>query len=264
MSSSLRRWQLIHDDSSRRDIVVDIDNARICAKHVPSTSVDTWPPFTQLALRTDALRTVDGLRRLTTEFDRRFRAYRPGRNTAADDKIATGNPDRASTDTPGRDGSNAPNSTARIHCDRSPHPLWLARHRDLVLLGEPGIDREDRLVTDATAERLSELLDADALHFGYDPARLTLHLTRLAGGMPDFAWCDSRRPGPSYALNFSDNGRCTRRDPRHFALDALGLSEETSQFDRVTFLETQLADFGLDIVDPELDTVERITCFDVA
>lgn len=251
MSSSLRRWQLIHDDSSRRDIVVDVENARICAKQVPSTSIDTWPPFTQLALRTDALSTVDGLRRLTTEFDRRFRAYRPDRNAATDD-------------TPGRDGSNAPDPIARIHCDRSPHPLWLARHRDLVLLGEPGIDREDRLVTDATAERLSELLDVDALHFGYDPARLTLHLTRLAGGMPDFAWCDSRRPGPSYALNFTDDGRCTRRDPRHFALDALGLSEETSKFDRVTFLETQLADFGIDIVDPELDTVERITCFDVA
>jgi hypothetical protein len=229
MSTSLRRWQLIEDEDDRRDIVVDVDNARVCAEQVPRTSVDTWPPFTQLAIRSDALSAIDALRQITCEFDRQCQEYDPEGGVAEDS-----------------------------------HPLWIAHHRGLILLGEPGVERDARFVTDATSERLSEILGADALHYGYDPAGMTMHLTLLRRGLPDYAWCDSRRPGPSYALSFSADGRCTRRDPRTFALDRLGLSEEVEQFDRTRFLQTQLAKFGIDVIDPELDMVERLTCIDIA
>ena len=216
--TDVHRWQLI-DEKGRRDFLVNRRTGAVTSEQDIPQDHSNWPPFTQLALRADIDAVSRGIDPVAEEFNRDCRALQaPGREQA--------------------------------------HTLQLARSDGLTLLAEPSIDFQERFVTAASSEALVEQLQADGLHFGFDPSSDTLHLTRFIGGYPDFTWCDSLRPGPSFALVFHEDGRCTEEDPRRFARRHLGLEGDTDTLDRRAFLLSILHEFGLEAVDPDFaDTV---------
>ncbi len=130
--------------------------------------------------------------------------------------------------------------------------LMVARADELTLLGEPDLDLDDRLMALSWTEQLIGELRCDGAFFGYDPAAKTLHLTVFSKGAPQFAWSDSLTPGPSYAMIFDDEGNCVDEDPRRFALRMLGMPETSPLLDRYQFVESQLAQMGLNIISPDL------------
>jgi hypothetical protein len=217
------RWHIIDDDGSR-EVIVDLDRGRICSGVKVAHDRDDWPAFTQLAIRAEIGQVRQAIASVAGEFDL------PCRPTA---------PDQA---TP-------------------PHTIQLARSDGLTLVGEPGIDFEDRFITAASSEAVAEALGCEAVHFGHDPTAASLHLTRYTAQGPEFTWCDSLRPGPSFALTFHDDGRCTEQDPRQFALDRSGAAADRTCLNRRTFVEEELASFGLATIDPELRELSSTDAF---
>lgn len=210
-----RRWHLI-DDDGRREVIVDPENGTLHSGVKVRYDRRDWPAFTQLAIRASIDELVAAIRAVADEFDL---------------------PCRRVTEPQGSDD----------------HLLEFARDGDLVLAAEPEVEFENRFVTAASSEALAEHLETDAVHFGHDPSAKSLHLTKYRDGAPDFTWCDSLRPGPSFALTFHADGRCTEEDPRQFALRRLGGSGDTSCLDRTEFLEEELASIGMTEIDPELE-----------
>lgn len=131
--------------------------------------------------------------------------------------------------------------------------IYIVDDRHHTLLGEPQTDLDDCILQAPVAEALMKRLHASGAFYGYDPASETLFLTVFSHGKPVFAWADSTRPGPSYALTFHDDGSCTHEDPRHFALEKLGIPTTSTLLDRYDFLESQLRALDLDPVCPTLD-----------
>jgi hypothetical protein len=106
-----------------------------------------------------------------------------------------------------------------------------------------------------SANAIAGLLAEDGAFFGFDPAAGTIHVTRYETGVPTLEWFDSVEPGPSYARTFLTNGRATDEDPRTFALRFLDLPESSPLLDRLEFVEQVLADFELEVIDPELENL---------
>jgi hypothetical protein len=221
----VRRWHLI-DDDGRREVIVDLERRRIETGIKVHYDRKSWPAFTQLAIRAGLEEVVAAVPAVADEFDLPCR---------------------------------------RITEPQAPeeHVLWFARDGDLVLAAEPDVEFENRFVTAASSEALAEHLATDAVHFGHDPSAESLHLTKYRDGTPVYTWCDSLRPGPSFALTFHDNGRCTEEDPRQFALRRVDGSGHSSALDRTAFLEQELAETGLSEIDPELREVSAQPVFAV-
>lgn len=211
-----REWYLIDDDGIHP---LNMDNEPIDFwKKFQDEDDDEapWPPFNQLAVEAAATEVVEVLRRTA-----------PSLNVELDDI----------TDRP----------------ERWAGGLVVSEASELTLVGEPGVDLDDRAVALPWSEALVEELGCDGAFFGYDPAAGTLHLTMFSDGAPDFAWCDSLKPGPSYAMVFDGDGRCTEEDPRRYALRMLELPETSPFLDRYQFVLSRLKGLGLDTVSPELD-----------
>jgi hypothetical protein len=213
--TDVHRWQLI-DETGRRDFLV---NRRTGSVTSPTHSgCGDWPAFTQLALDADLDTVAGAVDPVAQEFERECQPLR------------SATPEQA-------------------------HTLQLATSSGLTLLAEPSIDFEERFVTAASSEALVERLEVDGVHFGFDPSSDTLHLTRFSSGYPDFTWCDSLRPGPSFALIFHEDGRCTEEDPRSFAKRHLDLRSDTDVLDRHAFVYRVLESLGLETVDPDLEGI---------
>lgn len=131
--------------------------------------------------------------------------------------------------------------------------LLLTEEEGHTLIGEPGVDEEDRIMAALWSEELFGELRCDGAYFGFDPAAGTLFLTVYEAGRPLFAWCDSLLPGPSYAMVFDKDGQCRDEDPRRFALRRMDMPITSPLLDRHHFLRTELARFGLEQINPELE-----------
>lgn len=129
----------------------------------------------------------------------------------------------------------------------------IARADELIAIAEPGVELDQRAMALPWTEELIGALRCDGAFFGYDPEAGTLHLTMFEEGRPVFAWCDSLTPGPSYAMVFDDEGRCTDEDPRKFALRFLQMPETSPLLDRYRFVLANLEELGMHRVSPELD-----------
>jgi hypothetical protein len=216
--TDVHRWQLI-DETGRRDFLVNRRTGSVTSQ--THSGRGNWPAFTQLALDADLDAVASAVDPVAQEFERECRRLQSSATEQA-------------------------------------HTLQLATSSGLTLLAEPSIDFEERFVTAASSEALVERLEVDGVHFGFDPSSDTLHLTRFSSGYPDFTWCDSLRPGPSFALVFHEDGRCTEEDPRSFAKDYLGLRGDTEMLDRRAFVSRVLETLGLEKVDPDLhETVAK-------
>jgi len=220
-----RRWHLI-DDDGRREVIVDPEHGRVESGVKVRYDRRDWPAFTQLAIRSSVDELAAAVRSVADEFNLPCRRV---------------------------DGAEHAES----------HLLRFARNGKFVLAAEPDVAFEERFVTAASCEALAERLGTDAAHFGHDPSAASLHLTRFTDGSPDFTWCDSLRPGPSFALSFHDDGRCTEEDPRRFALRRLGRRDDRACLDRTVFLERELASMGLEAIDPELRETSTAPIFAV-
>ncbi len=137
--------------------------------------------------------------------------------------------------------------------------ILVARNGAAVVVGEPGVDVDERLLRPESADAICGLLAHDGAFFGYDPAAGTVHVTTYELGVPTLDWWDSVMPGPSYARSFIENGRARDEDPRPFALRALGLPETSPLLDRYAFIEHTLAPFGLESLEPQLESL-RVVC----
>lgn len=133
--------------------------------------------------------------------------------------------------------------------------LLVARNGDALVVGEPGVDLDERLLRPESADAICGLLAQDGVFYGYDPSSGTVHVTTYELGMPALEWWDSALPGPSYARTFLENGRARDEDPRHYALRVLGLPPTSPLLDRYAFVEHVLAPFGLDAIAPELEAL---------
>lgn len=134
-----------------------------------------------------------------------------------------------------------------------PGSILLAESGSMTILGEPGVESDERVLALEWSEELIAQLRADGAFFGYDPAAGTLFLTLFREGRLEFAWCDSLLPGPSYAMVFDESGQCRDEDPRRFALKRLGMPETSPLLDRHRFFLAELERIGLDRVRPELE-----------
>ena len=122
----------------------------------------------------------------------------------------------------------------------------------LTAIGEPGVDLDERAMALPWTKQLVAELRCDGAFFGYDRSAGTLHLAMFSNGATDFAWCDSLVPGPSYAMEFDEQGRSTDEDPRKFALRKLGMPESSPLLDRYGFVIAHLEQLGLETISPEL------------
>lgn len=220
-----RRWQII-DDDGRREVLVDHETGRVISGIKVSHERKQWPAFTQLVLRSPADSLTAAIEAVAGEFDLPCRVIGSGLR---------------------------PNE----------HAIELARVDDLTLIGEPNVDFEDRFVTAASSEALIEHLETEGIHFGYDPTAGSLHLTKFVAGGPVFTWCDSLQPGPSFALTFHADGKCTEQDPRRFALQRMQLDDERACLDRRRFVLTELEAFGVENVDPDFRDLRSRPIFGV-
>jgi hypothetical protein len=134
-----------------------------------------------------------------------------------------------------------------------PGAIHFATADDRVLVTEPGVDRDERFLHDASADAIIGLLARDGVFFGHDPSTGLIHITTFELGAPSLAWYDSIEPGPSFARTFLDDGRCTDEDPRTFALERLDMPPTSPLLDRYRFVESVLSDFGVGAVTPDLD-----------
>lgn len=141
--------------------------------------------------------------------------------------------------------------------------LTVGQAGELTVLGEPGVDIDDRWMALEWSEALASELGCDGAFFGYEQAAKTLHLTVFSEGSVDFSWCDSLLPGPSYAMVFDGDGRCTDEDPRRFALRKLEMPETSPLLDRYRFVLVELHRLGLEKVRPGLDDVPVATVLQV-
>jgi hypothetical protein len=220
----LRRWHIIDDDGSR-EVLIDPETGRVqSGVKVTCSNHPDWPPFTQLAVRAPVDAVTDALCRVADDFER--------------------------------------------HCERlgslpeeHEHGVHVAHREGITLLSEPGIAFEKRFVTAAASEAITEYLGRDGIHFGHDPTSETLYVTEFEDGEPDFTWCDSARPGPSFALDFQEDGHCTEEDPRPFALRHVDRPEDASHLDRRAFVASRLERLGIDTLDPTFEAFETVVAF---
>ncbi|MFB6350586.1 MAG: hypothetical protein ABEN55_02125 [Bradymonadaceae bacterium] len=220
------RWQII-DDNGSRDVLVDHETGRVVSGVKVSHTHCEWPPFTQFAVHAPLDDVTDALEDVAREFDLPCRP--------------------CASSTRGRE-----------------HRVEFAQTGDLTLIGEPGVPFDDRFVTAASSEALVEYLETDGVHFGHDPQTGSLHLTTFVDGAPDFTWCDSLQPGPSFALTFHDDGRCTEEDPRRFALRRMGAERTGGCLDRRAFILEELHNAGLATIDPDFQETDSTMYFAVA
>ena len=136
--------------------------------------------------------------------------------------------------------------------------ILIARNGDAVVIGEPGVDLDERLLRPESADAICGLLAYDGAFFGYDPAAGTVHVTTYDLGVVTLDWWDSVSPGPSYARTFEHNGRARDEDPRPYALRELGLPESSPLLDRYAFIEHVLAPYGMDELEPQFDTLQVV------
>lgn len=119
-------------------------------------------------------------------------------------------------------------------------------------IAEPTTELELRFVNADLVDALFEALDADGLFFGYEEDSGTLHLARFLQGQMKLLWYDALEPGPSFALTFHDDGRCTEEDARQFALRELDAPAETQVLDRFAFMKHLLMQANLPLLSPNL------------
>lgn len=210
-----RQWYLI-DDEGIHPLHTQTEPEDFWLKFDREGEDVPWPAFSQVVVKASATRTVEALVRTAPEMGVEV-----------------------------KDVSDSPEEWTEA--------IVVARAEELTALGEPGVDLDDRLMAAQWAEELVAELRCDGAFFGHDPAAGTLFLTVYSQGKPEFAWCDSLLPGPSYAMIFGDDGRCTDEDPRRFALRALDMPETSPLLDRYRFVIVELDRLGLDSICPELD-----------
>jgi hypothetical protein len=221
-----KRWQLIDDDGSR-DVLVDHQTGRVVSGFKVAHEHCEWPPFTQTAIAAPLQDVTTALEEVAREFDL---PCHPIQRAA-----------------PGND-----------------HTVSFAQADELTLIGEPGIEFDARFVSAASTEALVEHLETRALHVGHDPSTGSLHLTKFLDGSPVFSWCDSLEPGPSFALEFHDDGRCTEQDPREFAIERMDLEYSSEDYlNRRAFMARELKDFGLESIDPDFQETDATAAFAV-
>jgi hypothetical protein len=121
----------------------------------------------------------------------------------------------------------------------------------LTLIAEPGEDMGLRSVCPALADALMEALGADGALVSQDEEG-TLYLAMYSAGELELCWLDPLIQGQGSACTYHPDGRCTEEDPRHFALRALQLDEDTAELDRYAFIELMLQRIGLPRVYPDL------------
>lgn len=129
--------------------------------------------------------------------------------------------------------------------------LRYARCGALTLIAEPGEDMGLRCVCPALADALMEALGADGALVSQDEEG-TLYLAMYSAGELELCWLDPLIQGQGSACTYHPDGRCTEEDPRHFALRALSLDEDTAELDRYAFIELMLQRIGLPRVSPDL------------
>ncbi len=221
-----KRWQIIDDEGSR-DVLVDHQTGRVVSGIKVTHEHCEWPPFTQLAVDASVEEVTTALEEVAREFDL---PCHPIHRAA-----------------PGHE-----------------HTVSFARDSELTLVGEPDVEFDRRFVTAASSEALVEHLDTRAVHIGHDPPTGSLHLTKFVGGAPEFTWCDSLKPGPSFALRFHADGRCTEQDPRRFAIERLDIEYSAEHYlDRRAFIGEELRDFGIERVDPDFEQTDSFAAFAV-
>ncbi|MEC9396452.1 MAG: hypothetical protein VYE40_15840 [Myxococcota bacterium] len=134
------------------------------------------------------------------------------------------------------------------------HHLCFCEHGEWVLIGEPHVDLDARIIHAASAEMIAQYAMLDAVFFGHDPLTGTMRLSIFKEGEPELTWEDSLEPfAENAAITFHGDGRCTHEDARRYALRALDLPSDTPWLDRIAFMEFTLHHQGIHIIDPELE-----------
>ncbi len=221
---TLRRWHII-DDNGSREVLIDPETGRVqSGVKVTHADAPDWSSFTQLAVRASVHEVAEALCQVADDFDRHCEQL-------------TAPPDERE------------------------HGIHLAHRDGITIVSEPGIDFEKRFITAASAEAITKYLERDGIHFGYDATSGTLYLTEFDEGAPDFTWCDSARPGPSFALDFQEDGRCTEEEPRPFALRHVDRPNDASELDRRAFVAARLERLGLECLAPDFAAFETVTAF---
>lgn len=135
--------------------------------------------------------------------------------------------------------------------------IIVAQNGGSVVVSEPGVELDDRLMRPESADAVCGLLAHDGAFFGYDPTVGTVHITTYELGVMTLDWWDSvAPPGPAYARTFIENGRAQDEDPRPYALRVLGMPESSPLLDRYAFVEHLLTPFELDSLQPNLDSLK--------
>lgn len=143
-------------------------------------------------------------------------------------------------------------------------PQWwagaivIARNGGSIVVGEPGVDLDERLLRPESADAICGLLAHDGVFFGYDPATQTVHVTTYELGVATLDWWDSVAPGPAFARTFIENGRARDEDPRPYALRSLGLPETSPLLDRYAFVEHLLSAYDLERIEPDLESLHVV------
>lgn len=130
--------------------------------------------------------------------------------------------------------------------------ILIAQLAGWTFVAEPTTELELRFVNADLVDALFDELGADGLFFGYEEDSSTLHLARFIQGQMKLLWYDALEPGPSFALTFHEDGRCTEEDARQFALRELNAPEDTQQLDRFAFMKHLLMQAQLPLLSPDL------------
>ncbi|RAL22220.1 hypothetical protein DL240_10225 [Lujinxingia litoralis] len=214
-----REWYLIDDEGIHRiDLGVQNSTEFWDDQTEEQGRPGQWPGFSQLVVDASASRVVEALKRTAPLMDVGVRDV-----TASPEHWEGG--------------------------------VLVAQEGEISLVTEPGVDLDERVLGAEWAEELMSELRCAGAFVGYEPHLGSLHLTMYQGGRPTFAWCDSLLPGPSYAMVFESDGRCTHEDPRRFALRMLDLPLTSPLLDRYHFVRANLRSLGLEELRPELETL---------
>jgi hypothetical protein len=122
---------------------------------------------------------------------------------------------------------------------------YFDQHRSTFVTENPS-DFGLSFLTFETVEKLAEALSSTLVLYGFREATQTLYCNRFVDGQPKLAWCDSLRPGPSFAREYRADGSATGMDPRQYASAALDVDDNQHRIDRRAFLTKQLEDFGIE------------------
>ncbi|TXD34221.1 hypothetical protein FRC96_14405 [Lujinxingia vulgaris] len=222
-----REWYLIDDEGIHRLDLGEQSSVEFWdGEGSPDEETGQWPGFSQVVIDASPSRVVEALKR-----------------TAPMMEIGL--------------------KEVTAHPERWEGGVMVATDGPLTLVAEPGVDLDERFLGAEWAEELFSELRCSGAFFGYEPHLGSLHLTMYEEGHPRFAWCDSLLPGPSYAMVFESDGRCTNEDPRQFALRELELPPTSPLLDRYHFVWANLRALGIEELRPELEALPIVAAMQI-